>query len=236
MPAAGVKRFAARATGALTLPPVLAGCDAPLSTLAPAGPVAREIAWLWWAMLGGAAVLTLLVLVLLAMAFGPPRKVAARRWTHGLGLGLSLPVLAVTLAAGLWVGERILPRDDGALEIEVHAVQWSWAFTAPGPDGPVTTRDRLILPAGAPVDLIITSGDVIHSFWVPKLGGKMDAIPGRANRLRLQADAPGTLAGQCAEFCGLGHAVMRFEVEVVDPADWENALRAAADDGDAADD
>lgn len=230
-----VKRLAARGALALGLPLALAGCDAPLSTLAPAGPVARDIAWLWWALLGGAAVLTLLVLVLLAMAFGPPRKVAARRWTHGLGLGLSLPVLAVTLAAGLWVGERVLPRDDGALAIEVHAVQWNWAFTAPGPDGPVTTRDRLILPAGEPVDLIITSEDVIHSFWVPQLGGKMDAIPGRANRLRLQADAPGTLAGQCAEFCGLGHAVMRFEVEVVAPEDWADALRAA-DNGGSGDD
>ena len=220
----------------LTLPWAVAACDSPLSTLTPAGPVARDIALLWWAMLAGAAVLTLLVLVLLAMAFGPPRKVAARRWTHGLGLGLSLPVLGVTLAAGLWVGERVLPRDDGALAIDVHAVQWYWEFTAPGPDGPVMTRDRLILPAGEPVDLVITSEDVIHSFWVPQLGGKMDAIPGRANRLRLQADAPGTLAGQCAEFCGLGHAVMRFEVEVVAPEDWADALRAAANDGGSEDD
>jgi len=220
----------------LMLPLVLAGCDSPLSTLTPAGPAARDIAGLWWVMLGGAAVLTLLVLVLLAMAFGPPRQVRARVWTHWLGLGLSFPVLGAMLAAGLWVGERVLPRDDGALQIKVHAVQWFWEFTAPSPDGPVTTRDRLILPAGEPVDLIITSSDVIHSFWVPQLGGKMDAIPGRENRLRLQADAPGRLAGQCAEFCGVGHAVMRFEVEVVEAGDWEEALRDAANYGDAEDD
>ena len=175
-------------------------------------------------MLAGATVLTLLVLVLLAMAFGPPRATSARRWTYGLGLGLSLPVLGAILAAGLWVGERILPREDGALTIKAHAVQWHWEFTQPGPDGPVETRDRVIIPAGQPVDVLITSADVIHSFWVPQLGGKMDAIPGRENRLRLQADSPGVLAGQCAEFCGLGHGVMRFEVEVVAPEDWPDAV------------
>ncbi|MGY6535191.1 MAG: cytochrome c oxidase subunit II [Pararhodobacter sp.] len=211
------------------VPFLLGGCGGPLSTLAPAGPVARDIAWLWWAMLGGATALTVLVLVLVALSFGPPRPVRERRWTHWLGLGLSLPVLAVTLAGGLWVGERILPRDDGAITVQAHAVQWYWEFTQPGPDGPVTTRDRLIIPAGQPVDVLITSADVIHSFWVPQLGGKMDAVPGRQNRLRLLADTPGRLEGQCAEFCGLGHAIMRFEVDVVPPEAWDDTLRDAAE-------
>ena len=194
-----------------------------MSTLSPAGPVARDIAWLWWAMLGGAAALTLLVLVLLAMAFGRPRAVSPRRWTHGLGLWFSMAVLTTTLAAGLWVGERILPRDDGAITVEAHAYQWGWEFTQPGPDGPVVTSDVLTIPAGQPIDVLITAEDVIHSFWVPQLGGKMDAIPGRTNRLRLQADAPGTLGGLCAEFCGLGHAAMRFELRVIAPEDWPPA-------------
>jgi cytochrome c oxidase subunit II len=210
------------------VPLMLGGCDGSLSALAPAGPVARDIAALWWVMLGGAGALTLLVLVLLAMAFGAPRPVAPRRWTHGLGLGLSAVVLIPLLAAALWVGERILPRDDGALQIRVHAVQWHWEFTHQGPNGPVQTRDRLILPAGQPVDLIITSADVIHSLWVPQLGGKMDAIPGHANLLRLQADTPGLLAGQCAEFCGVGHGAMRFEVQVVAPEDFDATLSGAA--------
>ena len=183
-------------------------------------------------MLAGAGVLTALVLGLLAMAFGPPRRVREGRWTLGLGLGLSAAVLIPLLAAGLWVGERILPRDDGALQVRVHAVQWHWEFTHEGENGPVETRDRLILPAGQPVDMVITSADVIHSFWVPQLGGKMDAIPGRTNRLRLQADAPGRLRGQCAEFCGLGHAAMRFEVLVVAPEDFEAALAEAAGERD----
>ena len=211
--------------GAVSVPFTLAGCGGPLSTLTPAGPAARDIAALWWAMLAGAGVLTVLVLVLLALAFGPPRPVRPRVWTHGLGLGLSALVLVPLLAAGLWVGERLLPRADDALRVQAHAVQWQWRFTQPGPDGPVTTTDRLVIPAGRPVDIEITAGDVIHSFWVPALGGKLDAIPGRTNTLRLQAEAPGTLAGQCAEFCGLGHAVMRFEVVVVAAEDWPDALQ-----------
>jgi cytochrome c oxidase subunit 2/cytochrome aa3-600 menaquinol oxidase subunit 2 len=132
--------------------------------------------------------------------------------------------LGVMFAAGVWVGERILPRDDGAVEIRAHAFQWGFRFTHPGPDGAVETVDLLILPAGQPVDMVITSEDVIHSFWVPQLAGKMDAIPGHTNRLRLQADAPGRHGGLCAEFCGLGHGVMQFEVLVVSAEDWGAAL------------
>lgn len=211
------------------VPLSLAGCDGPLSTLAPAGPVARDIAGLWWGMLAVGALLTVVVLVFVALAFGSPRSLRSGVWTHGLGLGLSAVVLVPALAAGLWVGERILPRDDGAPEVGVHAHQWHWTFTHPGPDGPVVLRDRLILPAGRPVDMRISSADVIHSFWVPQLGGKMDAIPGRENLLRIMADTPGQLAGQCAEFCGLGHAHMRFEVDVVAAEHWAETLRAAGD-------
>jgi len=77
-----------------------------------------------------------------------------------------------------------------------------------------------------PVDLVITSGDVIHSFWIPRLAGKMDAIPGRVNVLRVQADTPGPYAGECAEFCGTGHAGMRFEVVVHPAADFAAVLAA----------
>ncbi|WFE76582.1 cytochrome c oxidase subunit II [Roseinatronobacter sp. S2] len=203
---------------------MLAGCDGNVSALAPAGPAARDIAWLWWAFAGASFVLTVMVVVLVAMAFGAPRVVNERRWTFGLGLWFSLAILSVTLAAGIWVGERILPRDDGAMEIRAHAFQWGFAFTHPGPDGPVETVDLLILPAGEPVDIVITSEDVIHSFWVPQLAGKMDAVPGHTNRLRLRADAAGRLGGLCAEFCGIGHTAMEFDVLVVPADDWDAAL------------
>ncbi|MCC5970574.1 MAG: cytochrome c oxidase subunit II [Pararhodobacter sp.] len=197
---------------------MLVGCDGPLSTLSPAGPIAAEIAWLWWAMLAGAALLTLMVGVLVAMSFGRPRDIPERRWTVTLGVWFSIAVLSVVLATGLWLGERILPRDDGAVTVHAHGFQWGWRFTQPGADGqPVETLDTLYIPAGQPVDVLVTSGDVIHAFWVPRLAGKIDAIPGRENRLRLQADMPGRFDGVCAEFCGLGHAVMRFAVIAYPP-------------------
>ena len=81
-----------------------------------------------------------------------------------------------------------------------------------------TCAAALAAAATQPFDIVLTSPDVIHSFWVPQLGGKMDAIPGHRNIHRLMADAPGIHEGLCAEFCGLGHAAMRFEVVVYDPA------------------
>ena len=206
----GVKRRAA-----LAVPPlILAGCEGPLSALAPAGPVAAAISGLWWAMLAGAGVLALMVFALFALGFRAPRPVAEARWTLGLGLALPLVVLAGLLAATLWAGARILPLGE-AVEVRAHARQWGWRFGHPGaPD----TGTVLHIPAGRPVDVLITAEDVIHSFWVPRLGGKMDAIPGRQNRLRIEAAQPGTYDGLCAEFCGLDHALMRFEV--VAHAEW----------------
>lgn len=207
-----------------------AGCAGPLSTLDPAGPVAGQIAWLWWAMLAGAGVLTLLVLVLVAMGFGGPRPVAARVWTHRMGLWFSLGVLSVTLGAGLWVGERILPRGD-AVEVTAHSFQWGWRFGHPdGMGGWIAAEGVLHIPAGEPVDVVVTSADVIHAFWVPRLAGKIDAIPGRENRLRLQADAPGIYAGRSAEFSGVGYAGMTFTVIAHAPDDWPAAIAALRDE------
>ena len=193
---------------------LVTGCDTGLSTLAPAGPVASDIAWLWWVMLVGSGLITAMVIVLLIIAFRRPSETNARVWTHGMGLWFSMAVLTLLLGAGLWVGERIQPRDDDAVVVRAHAFQWGWAFSHEGPDGTVIeSTDLLHVPAGQPVDVLITSADVIHSFWVPRLAGKMDAIPGRTNRARLIADAPGTYEGLCAEFCGLDHAFMRFSVQ-----------------------
>ncbi|WP_209427362.1 cytochrome B [Pararhodobacter sp. SW119] len=202
---------------------VLSGCAGPLSTLEPAGPIAAQIAWLWWAMLAGAALITLFVLGLLALGFGAPRNVTPTTWTHGLGLWFSLAILTTLLAGGLWVGERILPRDDDAIEVRAEAFQWGWRFVHSGPDGAEVTSDGVLhIPAGVPVDVLITSADVIHSFWVPQMAGKVDAIPGRVNRARILADRAGRYDGLCAEFCGVGHAGMRFVV--VAHADWPPTL------------
>lgn len=203
----------------LILPVALGGCAGPLSTLDPGGPIASDIAGLWWAMLIGAGVLTLFVLGLLTIGWGRARAINARLWTQGLGVWFSLAILTVILGAGLWVGERILPRADGSTTVQAHALQWGWQFSYTDATGAeVESTYTLHIPAGQPVDVLVTSEDVIHSFWVPQLAGKIDAIPGRVNRARLQADAPGTFAGLCAEFCGVGHAHMRFDV--VAHAEW----------------
>lgn len=170
-------------------------------------------------MLIGAGLITVLVLALAGLAlWRGPRPVSERRWTIWWGLGFSMSVLAVLLGFALWTGERMIARGDGALQVQAEARQWGWRFVQPGPGGPVATEGVLYVPAGQPFDIVLTSRDVIHSFWVPQLGGKMDAIPGHRNIHRLQADAPGRHEGLCAEFCGLGHAAMRFEVVVYDPA------------------
>ena len=91
----------------------------------------------------------------------------------------------------------------------------------------VETDDTLYIPAGRPVDVIVTAEDVIHAFWVPQLAGKVDAIPGRRNLLRIEADRPGTHEGLCAEFCGLGHAAMRFELVAYDADAPPDALADA---------
>jgi len=205
-----------------------------LSTLDPGGSSAELIAGLWWGMLLGAALITLFVLILLAVAWrrktgtGPGERV----WIYGLGLGFTMSVLVVLVGYGFWVGERIVTRDDGAFRVSAHARQWVWEFTQPGPDGaPIVTQDILYIPAGRPFDIEITSGDVIHSFWVPQLGGKMDAVPGHTNVARLTADAPGIHEGLCAEFCGIGHSVMRFSVVVYEEGDFPDLDDTAAEIG-----
>ena len=170
-------------------------------------------------MLIGATVITILVAVLLYLAMTrPARPVREHRWTMGWGLGFTGSVLAVLLGFGLFVGEQILHRDDDTIRVEAYGRQWDWRFVQPGPDGPVETMNVLYVPAGQPFDVVIRSDDVIHSFWVPRLGGKMDAVPGHTNILRLQADTPGEYEGRSAEFSGVGYAGMTFRVIAYDPA------------------
>lgn len=143
------------------------------------------------------------------------------RWIIGGGLVLPITSMTVLLAFGIPIGHRMLPlpvEGEEVLRIEVTGHQWWWQVRYPEQD--IELRDELHIPAGRPVDLHLTSNDVIHSFWVPRLGGKLDMLPGRTNVLRLQADEPGIYHGQCAEFCGLSHAHMKFTVHAHAPADF----------------
>lgn len=138
--------------------------------------------------------------------------------------GIVLPLFSTTLLLifGIPAGHRMLPlpaEDGEVFHVEVTGHQWWWEVRYP--DSPVTLVDVVHIPAGVPVDVHLRSADVIHSFWVPRLAGKLDMIPGHTNVLRVQADEPGTYRGQCAEFCGRAHAHMKFVVHAHAPEDFE---------------
>jgi cytochrome c oxidase subunit 2 len=165
----------------------------------------------------GAAVMFGLVMALLAGVFARSRMLARipeRSWLAWGGLVLPGVTLPLLLVGALATGERLLadPQDRDVVQVRAVGRQWEWRFGAL--DGPLAPG-RLIIPAGRTVHLHVTSEDVIHSFWVPRLAGKIDAIPGHVNVIRLVAPASGVYHGACAEFCGVGHAAMPFTVEVV---------------------
>jgi len=132
-------------------------------------------------------------------------------WTIGPALvllGIAIPTIQVIFRT-----QAAPPRD--ALEVTVRGYQWWWEFQYPSLE--VVTANELHVPAGRPVALTLEGPDVIHSFWVPQLGGKRDVVPGRLNRLTFTADTPGDYRGQCAEFCGVSHANMGMRIIVETP-------------------
>ncbi|QDT16213.1 cytochrome c oxidase subunit II [Alienimonas californiensis] len=210
-----------------------AGCGGTQSALDPAGPAAAEVLTLFWWMLGGAILIWALVagLAVYAIVIDRPRHdpAATRWWVIGGGVVAPTVILTVLLIYGL----RLIPplvRDAPAdsLTVEVDGVRWWWRMRYRTPDGPVETANELCLPVGEPVQFLLRSDDVIHSFWIPALGGKMDMIPGRENRLALQADRAGTFRGACAEYCGASHALMNFDVRTLPRAEFEAWLAGQA--------
>ena len=143
-----------------------------------------------------------------------------RIWIVGLGLAFPLAVLGALLAYGLVIGERLLPRPGPeVVTVGAEGRQWAWRFTYADAPGRVTDG-VLHVPAGRPVDVAITSADVIHSFWVPRLAGKLDAIPGHINVLRIEAWTPGDYAGVSSEYNGAGYTGHDFMVRAHDAEGW----------------
>jgi cytochrome c oxidase subunit II len=142
---------------------------------------------------------------------------------------LLLAIIAVPTVATIFdLAQNPGPK---ALQVTVEGKQWWWQFSYP--DAKVVTADEMVIPTGRDVYLHLTSCDgtgtaktcnVIHSFWVPELAGKRDVVPGQENTLTISADKPGTYLGQCAEYCGLSHANMRFRVIAKSPADFQTWL------------
>jgi cytochrome c oxidase subunit 2 len=212
----------------------LSGCSEMQSALAPAGDEASRVALLSWILFAGAAAILLIVCAALFLAIGgSERSRRGLRSENAVRLGgIIFPAVTLTilLGYGVWLMRETIASDrPAALRIDITGEQWWWRVTYAGSDGPsFAEANEVRLPVGREIDLVLRSADVIHSFWVPSLGGKLDMIPGRANTLRLKAERPGVYRGQCAEYCGGPHALMALEIVVMPEADFEAWLRSGA--------
>lgn len=213
---------------------LLAGCSEIQSALAPQGADAERIFTLTTILLVGAVAILLVVMAALALAmFG------SERWRRRLasagaiklgGLAFPIVTLTVLLGHGIWLMREELAASTrpAALRIEVTGEQWWWRLAYVRPDGSrISEANEIRIPVGQEVEFILDTADVIHSFWVPSLGGKLDMVPGRTNRLRLTAQRAGIYRGQCAEYCGGPHALMALEVVAMPPDEFDAWLAAA---------
>lgn len=213
---------------------MLASCSGSQSALDPAGEEAGQIATLFWVMtIGGLAIWALVVGFSLYAARwkrNPVSEEAAGKVILWAGVVFPVAVLTALLGYALWLMPSLRPFAGGegaSLRIEVVAGQFWWHVVYHRPDGEsVVSANEIRLPVGERVEFSLTSADMIHSFWIPALGGKMDAIPGRVNRLSLLATRPGIYRGQCAEFCGTSHARMAFPAVAMEPGAFRAWLDA----------
>lgn len=213
------------------------------SALDPLGPVAGNQADLFY--------LTLWVTLFLFVTVGGALALATIRYrrrkdepegwlpeqSHGhpvveVGLILGSSVLLVIIAVPTFAGivlKKEVPAEyaEDAITVNVTGYQWWWGFEYP--ETGIHTANELVFPAGRAVKLNLHADDVIHSFWLPKLAGKTDLIPGENNTMWIKADEPGIFWGQCAEYCGESHAYMLFRAKALPEAEWEAWLARQAE-------
>jgi cytochrome c oxidase subunit II len=247
-----VTRPASLAAGALSTL-WLCGCGGVQSALAPAGTQAAAIVQLTWWLFGGAALIWCAVMALAVFAVRSRRAAApstadtpgrrtvgdavrrhetrhARRLIVGGGVVFPVVTLTVLLVFGLRMTPPLLAAD-GDVIVDVTGERWWWRVSYARPDGPaVDAANEVRLPVGRRATFRLEAADVIHSFWIPSLGGKIDMIPGRTNFLTVEPTATGVYRGVCAEFCGLSHALMAFDVVVMAPDDFDAWLRRQSED------
>ena len=184
------------------------------SALHPAGPDAALIAEITAVLVAGGAAIFVLVMALATWAVLKPPRWLGR---HGVIVAGGIAFPAVVLSALLvytLLRANALSAGEPALRVEVTGHQWWWHIAYLDADGGVdfVSANELRIPVGQPVEIRLRSADVLHSFWVPSLAGKLDLVPGKDNRLMLSASREGTFRGQCAEYCGGPHAQMAFYV------------------------
>ena len=220
--------------------------NAPQDTWQPAGENAQKIHDLQWPVFTVAGIVGVIVLVFIGVIVfrfrdkgqAIPEQTHGKAWLEYLFIAIPAVILAAIAIPTVGVVLALAETDDTECIINVTGQQWWWEYDYEvEPDGsicgfapsageasPIITSGQVVIPAGTNVLLRGTSRDVIHSYWIPRLNGKRDMVPGRVHYLRLQSDTPGIYAGQCTEFCGLSHANMRMETVVLAPADFQRWL------------
>ena len=214
---------------------LLAACSGSQSALDPAGPQAERIEGLWWFMLIVSSVVFLLVLAATIRAFTHRGSAATtveaearrerRMHTGIIAATVATVVILFVFLVVNFSTERALASlpGDQAVSIEVTGYQWWWKvrYIDSTANRTLTTANEIHIPVGAPIRITLLSNDVIHSFWVPRLHGKRDLVPGRRAVTWLRADSVGVYRGQCAEFCGHQHAKMALTVVAESRRDFD---------------
>jgi cytochrome c oxidase subunit 2 len=211
-------------------PTLPAQIDQTQSALDPGGANAEAIAHLSWTMILGGGLIFLVVMMLITFALwgGVRRKLMCSKW-FVIGGGLVFPVMVMSalLSYGLSLMGTVGGKDHTAMGIDVtgHQFWWRVRYSSLSGSKEFETANEIRIPVGQKVAFHLRTADVIHSFWIPQLSGKLDMIPGKTNRLVLEASRPGVYRGQCAEFCGASHAWMALEVIAL-PADQFDSWKA----------
>lgn len=245
------RTFAALVLAVAALTSACGRGELPQNILDPEGPISRKLDGLWDLTFFIATVIFFLVEFLVVFVVWRYRARGdddAPKQIHGnarLELAWTIAPAAILAVVGVFTLATLFDINEKAVGDDVVNVklvghQWWWEYNYPDLD--ITTANELHIPVGRPIELEMTSEDVIHAFWPPKLAGKVDVVPGRTNHMQIHADEPGEYWGQCTEYCGLSHGYMRLRVVAHDAAGWdewvagqqEPAAEPGAADSDAA--